>query len=286
MCSVATRLFYLRDSDRARLPRRGVLRDASRITARPRAPVAPRPRHREDDDEHAGAGDDERRRRRAGGGRRVFPSRLDPGVFSSAPEEPLRVRRGHRRPVPRRVRVLEGDNARRKRGGGRQPGQGRPDRISVSARERGARCRRRERRVRAAATTHGVGPLAERRGPRRRPRGGERGDDARTRARAPRAWRGSRPRGGRAQERPRRVRRSRPFGPSARARSSTGSGAEPRRLRCSEACVPATRPGSRGRTGRDAPSRAARRHRGRSRRGGSCDALGARRASRGEKESA
>lgn len=214
MCSVM-RLFISRDSRTTRRATRATYRarlryyrdadvffpDAesseTRRGSRPasRAPVAPRPRHREDDDEHAGAGDDERRRR-AGGGRFRFFLPTRPGCFFVRARRAFVVRRGHRRPVPRRVRVLEGDNTRRKRGGGRQPGQGRPGR-SRSRLENGARCRRRERRVRVSRTTHGVGPLAERlvhaggRG-----RRGERGDDALARRHEPRAHGGGHVLGG------------------------------------------------------------------------------------------
>ena len=234
MCSVATRLFISRNKKtrerrverrrrkarrRERLERR-IERDSGNIAtlvicflsdaessdarrgSRPasRAPVAPRPRHREDDDERAGAGDDERRHR-AGGGRFRFFLPTRPGCFSVRARRAFVVRRGHRRPVPRRVRGVEGDNARRKRGGGRQPGQGRPGR-SRSRLENGARRRRRERRVRVSRQTpHGVGPLAERlvhaggRG-----RRGERGDDALARRHEPRAHGGGHVLGGDGRE--------------------------------------------------------------------------------------
>ena len=299
------RLFFSRDSRTTRRATRATYRarlryyrdadvffpDAesseTRRGSRPasRAPVAPRPRHREDDDEHAGAGDDERRRR-AGGGRFRFFLPTRPGCFFVRARRAFVVRRGHRRPVPRRVRVLEGDNARRKRGGGRQPGQGRPGR-SRSRLENGARCRRRERRVRVSRTTHGVGPLAERLV--HAEAAGGAASAATTPSHAvtsPARMAGVTSSGGTGARASATREAQSSVWPETKARSSTNSAGNP-----ADFGVPRRAFRRRGR-GRGAEPGATRRReplaaiadaRGRA---GSCDALGARRASRGEKESA
>ena len=108
-----------------------------------------------------------------------------------------------------------------------------------------------------------------------RGRRGERGDDALARLHQPRAHGGGDVLGGHGRQRARDA-RSAVVRLSCLARGRDGKGeeqqaqsGEPRRGRRSEACVPATRPGARDGTARHEPSRAVRRHRGRSpRRGG------------------
>ena len=298
MCSVATRLFISRDSRTTRRATRATYRARRRGNIATRMlsfPTRSPPRRVEDHGPplarpwlrgHATARTTTSTPAPATTSDAVAPaegafgfsSRLDPGVFRRARK--TFVRRDTAGPF-RDASAFEGDNARRaRRGSSTRSGATRA--LSVSARERGS--------VSAPGEASSLSHDARRRstrgapGPRRRPREARRARRRRPRtpSRAPRAWRGSRPRGGRAQERPRRVRRSRPFGPRRRrGAAQTARGTPPtsvfRGVRSGDAA------GVAGQNRRDAPSRAARRHRGRSRRAGSCDALGARRASRARK---